>query len=187
MEGTKKIQEKILADADREIEKIMEEAKSQIDEIKKEGRNKIELIKKKSGKDIQHEIKLYEDRVLAQKRMEVNRDYLKTREDIVNSFIERAIDNIDSLAEYEDFLENIIKRNKDFLGKDVKLFCNEKDKNKVKKILEKLKLHFDIRESEIKAGIILEDDAGKRINESLQSVLELRRNELRKKIIEMME
>lgn len=186
MEGIEKIKEKIIAEADTEIKKIDNELKAQVDEIKKENKEVVGEIKRKGEAEKEHEIKLFRDKTLAQARLKVKRNYLETREAIINEFIEEGAEKAVKKDSYKKFLEDLIKKNKDFLEKNFVVYCSSKDKNVVSKILHKLRLKNKVKEMEINGGVILEDSEGKRVNESLASILERKRDELRQKIISML-
>lgn len=186
MEGTEKIKEKIIEEANAEIKKSNDEVKAEVEEIKKEARETIAGIKKKIEEEKEHEIKLFNDKTLAQARLKGKRKYLETREGIMDSFIEKGAEEAVKKGEYKKFLDGLVKKNKDLLGEGVTVCCSPKDMSVVNKILHELKLKNKVKAVEIDGGIILEDSEGKRINESLASILERKRDELRSKIVNML-
>jgi len=180
MKGIDKIKNKIISDANAEIKGIDKEIDSQIDEIKEKNRKVLDDLKTTGNKQKQQEIKLFKDKTLAQSRLKVKRNYLETREQIIVEFIEKSAEQAIGHADYKRFIENLIKNDSGFLGKDITIYCNSRDNDMVSNLAKGMK----VKEIDISGGVILEDAEGKRINDSLNSILERKRDELRHKIIE---
>jgi vacuolar-type H+-ATPase subunit E/Vma4 len=186
MEGIEKIKGKIIADANTEIRSINREIEAQIDDVKRDNSSIIDDIKKDRQKEKEREIKLLQDKTLAQARLKVKRKYLETREALINSYIENGAKAALKDEGYKTFIEDILKNDKDLLGEGITIYCNANDKDIVKRAAGKVNMKADVKETDIDGGVILEDKEGKRINESMVSVLERKRDELRQKVIEIL-
>jgi V/A-type H+-transporting ATPase subunit E len=186
MEGIEKIKEKIIADANTEIRSINKEIDAQIEEINMQNEGILEEIKKKGMKEKDREVSLIRDKALAQARLKAKRVYNEKRENIISGIIEKGIEQALKSDKYHGFLEKLIKENKSLLEKDLIVYCNERDKDVVSSIIKRLGLNAKVAVSDISGGVILEDKTGKRVNQSLSSVLDRKRDELRHNLISML-
>ena len=82
-------------------------------------------------------------------------------------------------------METIIKDSKENLSDDVTISCNKRDMKIVEEIAAKQKMKAQFEESDISGGAILTDSEGRKVDESLQLVLERKRDEIRQEIVKI--
>lgn len=183
MEGVEKIKNKILSDAKKEADKILNEAKKEVAEIEKEKQKQLDIIKKKRETEIKQAVKLYKDKTIAQARLKAKREYLDKREEIIDKYVREVILKIDRKSnDYKNFLKNIIDQNINLLSGEITIYCNKKDIA----LLKSMNISSSLKESNIEAGIIFEDSTGKRIDETISSRLERRKDKIRRGIIKIL-
>ncbi|RMF06198.1 hypothetical protein D6764_02770 [Candidatus Woesearchaeota archaeon] len=166
----------ILAKAEEEAKQYEEKKQKEADEIIKAGEEKIELEKQ-----------LLRDRMLAQARLEAKTKYLNTREEIIDSIIEKALSGIKRDSKYQKFMKAVLSSNKGVLKQPLKLLVNKKDAELARKLLTSLKIKGTVSEAPITAGIMVEDAEGKRIDESFQARLERMRDDIRIRVAKLLE
>lgn len=176
--GIEKIKGKITADAEREAKKLLDHAHKESDKISKANKKMVEDYRKRRETEVSAEVRLYRDRVLAQERIQAKRTYLSRREEIITKFIDDALNKIDTKSnEYKSFMKGLVDENLKLLSGDITVSCNKNDMTLVKSLVKKAK----VKEAPIKGGIIFAD-ATKTIDESMDSVFERLKNQLRQKI-----
>ncbi len=184
MNGAEKIKNKILEEAKNEVEKILVESKEGEEEIRSKNMKSEKEYASSRRDDMKRSVKLYKDKTLAQSRLKVKREYLAERENIVESFLIEGLKDIDhSSKEYSSYLKVLIEKSVKILSGDITVFCNKNDKSIVKKISGDLKLDV----ANINGGLIFEDSIGGKIDESLDSKMERKMDELRRVIVKNIE
>ena len=181
--GITKIKNKILGDADREGKKIIDGAQKECDVIKQKAKDSSNSIKNRYQERAKAKVKLYKDKTLAQARLTKRRAVFEKRETIIAKTIEEALKEIKhNSTEYEKFISKTIDNNIPLLGGKLTVKCAKQDVKMIDAIMNGKGRDYSTEETGIKGGLILESDEGKKINESLESIAERKRNELRQAV-----
>lgn len=169
---------KTIADANAEADKIILEAKKNSDSLLKERKNQ-------SEKELQDE-KL---RSIASARLESKRKELEAREEILKRYENEALHYLQEFAQsadYKDFLLRMVKDGVSKIGSGSIVSVNAADK----KILANSKsVDFQISPEPIGCmggAIISSKDGKKRVDNTLESIFEDRKEDLRLKLAEQM-
>lgn len=189
MMSIEKIKEKIIKDAEAEAKKLTESAKAEAEEIKKQNKKIVDLYKENRDREITSEIKLHKDKTLAQARLDAKSKFLEEREKLISAFIYEALEGIDRRSkEYRSYLEHSLKEAlKDMEGK-VTVYSDRSDSALLKSIFSSLKFSkYTLQSSDnLGLGVVIEDSGSRRTDLTINARLELVREELRQKIVEMM-
>jgi len=184
--GFENIKEKIIADAESQAKEILANAEAEaqkIFDVKADDANKH---KAEGMEKIKLSVKLYEDKELAQARLKAKRLFLEEREKLLNELISDFTTKFDRKGLYPKFLEKILKSNKNLLSGMIVITCDTKDKALVEKLVKKTNYaKSKVQTTPMNGGIILEDDSGKRVNESLENILEMKKREVRNKLAQL--
>jgi vacuolar-type H+-ATPase subunit E/Vma4 len=186
IEGIKKMESKLLSQAEIEEKQILLKAKDEVLKLKNEYKKKLESFSNEFKNKIDSEIQSLITKELASAQMEGRKIYLDARETIINEIIKESLENIRNDKKYETFLEKNLIEFSVSLGKKFKISCNNKDIALIKKISSKLKITPEYEENTISAGMIL-SSSGFRVNLSIESLLEEKIKDIRKKILEVIE
>jgi len=140
-EGIEKIVSHIQAEAAKEISEIVGEAQTEADKIKKAAQEKVEREADKILLDGKRAASLEEQRMLAEKRIQVRRKRMDAQEEAIdNSFAEarKVLEELtekgkrDNLA-YKDILFNlIVSASEAVAGKKLELVLNQRDRKSFK-------------------------------------------------------
>lgn len=183
--GFENIKKKIISDAEREAKKLMDEAEAKAKEMIDAKKEAIESYKAGEQENIKRKAKLYQDKELAQARLKAKREFLEAREKLLDELIAEFTKNFERDKLYEGFIEKTLKENKNVLGKNVTITCDTRDKETVEKLAKKTGYEAEVRTSKITGGVILEDEEGKRVNESLESIMQRKKREVRNRLASM--
>ena len=183
IEGVEKIKEKMMDEANSEYERIVSEAKKKASEIAENNKKKVEGFITSEKEKVASEVHLFTSKEIASFEMSKRKDFMERRENIINEIIDEAVSTINKKKEYENFIEKNLKEYTALLGKKVEVLCSSKDIDLVKKMISKLNLDANVEEASIKGGFILEG-SDKRIDMSLESILEEKRSTVRQKVVE---
>lgn len=172
MEGVKKIKQRILKDAEKQVKELEKSADERVKEVEREGKERRKAYERHYQERTEALVNLLEQKTLAQARLEDKKALLRERERIIDSFIEKAATRG---KEYEEHLKRVIEAGKKQLG-EVTVTCNKQDEALVKKHAK----HVEV--GDVDFGVILTDKEGKKLDETLASLLERKRNEIRQEV-----
>ena len=179
MEGAKNIKETILNEARKEAEKIREETRKEVEKVQKEQASEQEQISSRGKEQRDKKVSLLKDKTLAQARLHAKRALLIEREKIIEGFVIDAVEGIDhGSAAYGKFMKKLVSSNTKSLSGEITYYCSKKDLALVKKLVGE----GTVEPTTISGGIIVENDAGKRIDESLTVHVERSEDKIRKTI-----
>lgn len=118
-------------------------------------------------------------RRLAQARLEVKKEFLQAREEIINELIGEVLKELDRKSDgYERYLESTLA-NLDHLAKAT-VRCSKEDLKAVERLVgDKAAVRTD---EKLTGGLVFEDTTGKRIDSSIATLLERRRDAIRKEV-----
>jgi V/A-type H+-transporting ATPase subunit E len=141
-EGVDKIVSYIQAEAEEEISQILGEAQTEADKIKKAAENKAGHEADKILSDGKRAASLEEQRMLAEKRIQVRRKRMDAQEEAIDSSFAEARKVLEELTEkgkrdgvaYKDILFNLIVSASEVVaGKRLELVLNQRDRKSFKK------------------------------------------------------
>jgi len=140
-EGIEKIVSHIQAEAAKEISEILGEAQTEADKIKKAAEEKVEREADKILLDGKRAASLEEQRMLAEKRIQVRRKRMDAQEEAIDSSFAEARKVLEELTEkgerdnlaYKDILFNlIVSASEAVAGKKLELVLNQRDRKSFK-------------------------------------------------------
>jgi V/A-type H+-transporting ATPase subunit E len=195
-EITKKIEE----NTEMLIQKILAEQKEEINKIDKETIEKIKQLEEKIVKEAKKEADAEFQKEKAKQDLDLRLKITKFRDEIVDEFIHKAIEKIESLIktkDYEKSLKKIISEAVLTLKqKEVNIFCRKEDKSilskqffdaissDVKKQLD-MDVKFNLSDKHITSmgGVVLETRDGKiSINNTYEKRIERSLDELKREL-----
>jgi V/A-type H+-transporting ATPase subunit E len=140
-EGIEKIVSYIQAEAAKQISEILGEAQTEADKIKKAAQEKVEREADKILLDGKRAASLEEQRMLAEKRIQVRRKRMDAQEEAIDSSFAEARKVLEELTEkgkrdnlaYKDILFNlIVSASEAVAGKKLELVLNQRDRKSFK-------------------------------------------------------
>ncbi len=167
---------KIISSAKTESEKIIQEAKQTSEKI-------ISLGKVQAEKEAQDE-KL---RLVASARLEAKRKLLEARDVVLRSYEDQAFRYADEFTNsngYKEFLLRVVEDGISKIGTDSVIHVNSKDRNLLQT---DRKLGYKISDEPLncKGGaLIISADGKKRVDNTIESIFNERKDELRLKLFE---
>lgn len=177
MSNEKKIIDRIVADANKEVEAQVAECKKEIDVIVKDAeekasREKSELIKVAESKALH----VYEKEISAAE-MSARKMILGAKKQCIDSVLDKAKEKITSLSqdEYIKTVEGLLKNFDNSLAKEV--MVSGKDKDVLKDVIEKNGFSLSNESADINFGFIIKKD-DVLYNYSFESIIELEREDL---------
>ena len=187
-DGFEKIKETIMSEAKVKADQIRKEKAEETTTYLQEKTTDADEYTKGEESKIVFETKMYEDRTLAQARLNNKREYLKTRETLIEELVKDVTENLARDASYKNLLKSLIKENIRILKKPFKISCDTQDEKIVETIIKELKIkEATVHTEQLLGGVVIEDSTGKRINDSMSSLLERKRNDIRQGIVKLIE
>jgi len=182
--GIEKLTSSLLEEAREEASKIVEAAESHVREMKAREREKMAGMEKQAEKEVGNVLKDQRNERLAWARLEAKRITAEAREDAINNAIEDIFDSLGEIRkskEYKDFMSRSVKAAMDELqGEKLTVHVLKTDKKLLPKLPKGCRVLTDL---DSLGGIMIETGDGKmRADLTLETLFELRRDELRKKI-----
>ncbi len=173
--GVEKIKLKIIGDARREAKERLAEAEDKASKIIEEAKEEVRRIRENAKHALEQEIKANKESELAKARINARKKYLVKKEELINTIIEGVFSSIREKPEYKDFIKRALEQGR--LFGEFKVVVNPEDVPLVKSLG-----NFDIEGSNDILGVIIDDKHGKRADFTLQSMLEEKKEEVRKKV-----
>lgn len=182
--GIEKLTSSLLKEADDEAAKIVAAAESHVKEMKAKERTKMAGMEKQAEQEVEKVLKDQKNERLAWARLEAKRITAEAREDAINNAIEDIFDSLRDIRkskEYKDFmLRSIPVAVKELEADKLTLHVLKDDKKLLPKLPKSCKVATDL---DALGGAMIETQDGKmRADLTLETLFELRRDELRKKI-----
>jgi len=177
--GTKKVTEKIIDDARKDVQRILKEHEHMADNIREDREKRIaaqrEHINAEAEKIKKNEI----TRALSRKKLEYKKALTAKKRMLIMQFVNEAILSLPQHKGYIIFIKEMIKKSGQTNGvltintKDWKLFQSD-----LQKFFQKEKMDFDVRPAtDISGGVTIE--LGKKVfHGSLDLIVELLHDEL---------
>ncbi|MDP6626770.1 MAG: V-type ATP synthase subunit E family protein [Methanopyri archaeon] len=189
------IGDKIIADAEKDVERELSQARARADDIRARAKEDGEHIKEGIMREAEREARIEQQKILAVGTMEPKRNLLRAKDELILETIERVHDNLEAFTrgkEYKGLLLSWIKKGaEDLPGPDIEILLPERDRkngvlseNDLKQVENGLGTKHLTLSSEGRAiigGIVLRCGEVE-VNASFDALLELRMDELRSKI-----
>lgn len=183
--GIEKITSSLLKDAEEEAAGIVKAAESHVRKMKEDERAKITGLKKKAENEVEKILEEQRNERLAWARLEAKRLVSEAREDAINNAIEELYDSLKELKkskEYKSFMsKEVAAAMKEFSGKAV-VHVAKSDKKLLPKMPKGCKVVTDL---DALGGAVIESQDGKmKVDLTMETLFELKRDMLRKMISE---
>jgi V/A-type H+/Na+-transporting ATPase subunit E len=182
--GIEKLKGSLLAEANEDAQKIVGSAESHVRSMVEEERSKGSAMKKEAEKDVEKQLDEQRNERIAWARLESKRIIAEAREDAIQNVVEEFFDSLGSVRktpEYKKFLAKAVVEAAGELGGDVSVHIVKGDKALIPAI-KGAKVSEDL---EVLGGAIVETaDGNIRIDLTLETLFETRRDETRKRIYE---
>ncbi len=184
--GIERLTSSLIKEADEEAAKIVEAAEWHVKKMKEEERSKRSALKTEAEKEIGKLLSEQKNERLAWARLEAKRVTAEAREDAINSAIDdlfSSLKEVKKSKEYKDFLsKNISAAVKELGGMKLTVRVSKEDKKLLPKLPKSCKVANNL---EALGGAVIETQDGKmKVDLTLETLFELRRDELRKMISE---
>ncbi len=187
--GLEEILTRIKAESEEQYSKILSDAKTQADRIIQEAREQAQVRASQIRAQAEREAQEERQRAIAAARLESKRQILQAREKVISRYENEASKIIDEFVksrDYKQFLFRMIKDGVNKIGEDALVQVNQRDYEFLKTDPENSS-SYNISESTIdtKGGALISSlDGKKRVNNTIESILSDRREELRLKLSE---
>jgi len=181
--GIEKLTSSLLKDAQDEAAEIVKVAEGHVRQMKADERAKLVSLEKQAEAEVEKVLKEQRNERLAWARLEAKRLVSEAREDAINNAIDAIFSSLNELRkskEYKDFVSKNVSAAVKELGGKITVHVVKADKNLLPKLPKGCKVAADL---DALGGAILETQDGKmRIDLTLETLMELKRDELRKRI-----
>ncbi|MFH1520027.1 MAG: V-type ATP synthase subunit E family protein [Candidatus Micrarchaeota archaeon] len=180
--GIEKLKGSLLSEANEDARKIIETAEAHVRSMVEEERSKVSAIKRDAKEDVEQLIEEQRNERLAWARLESRRILAEAREDAIKNVLEDFFDALKSAKknpEYKKFISKAVAEAVAELGSDatVRVLKGER------KLIPTLKNAKIIEDLDALGGAIVESNDGRiRIDLTLETLFESRRDEIRKQI-----
>lgn len=181
--GIEKLTSSLLKDAQSEAEEIIKAAEGHVKQMKADERAKLTTLEKQAEKEVEKILKEQRNERLAWARLEAKRVVSEAREDAINNVIDAIFSSISEMRkskEYNAFVSKNVSAAVKELGGKLTVHVAKADKNLLPKLPKGCKVVADL---DALGGAIIETQDGKmRVDLTLETLIELKRDELRKSI-----
>ncbi len=181
--GIEKLTSTLLKDAQDEAAGIIETAEGHVKKMKADERAKSASLEKEAEAEVEKILKEERNERLAWARLEAKRVVAEAREDAIGNAIEdifSSLKEIRSSKEYKAFVSKKVSEAVNELGGKLTIHVVKADKNLLPKLPKGCVVVADL---DALGGAVIETEDGKmRVDLTLETVIELRRDDLRKKI-----
>lgn len=186
--GIEKIQKKILGDAEATAKEIRDQARKKVNAFKKARKKEAAAYEEKFKERTALLVENYIQESMAQARLDVKKSLLAEREAIIKEAIQDALQSIDHKSKaYEEFLARIIKEQKATLHGKLTFTCSKNDQRLVEKLVEKYAKGAKVTTSTaLTGGLLVEEEGGRRVDESLEALLKRKRDVIRQEIAKIL-
>jgi V/A-type H+-transporting ATPase subunit E len=185
--GLEEMLTRIKAETEEQYSKIIADAKAEADRIIEVAQKRAEDIVVESKAQAQRQAQEDRLRALAAARLEAKRQMLKAREDVISNYEAEATKYIDEFVksrDYRDFLVRMVKDGVDKVGEDSVVHVNQRD---YKLLQDDHRFGYKLTKNTISSkggAIIFSSDGKKRVDNTVESILNDRREILRLKLAE---
>ncbi len=192
MEEFKQIISKIEEDYKREIDNIIKSAKIEAEKIEKEIRSKAEKLRKEIIEEYKRNAEKEREKILSLAKLEARKIISKTKEDMINSVIQKALGQIRNVDKnvYKEFLKRTIEHSLNILeSKNLEILARDRDIGLIEEILKELNLNFKISKlsSESLGGIIIRDLQNNiELNFTFEKILERKTDAIRSEVAKIL-
>lgn len=176
--GTSAIKQRIKKEADARIKEIERGAAEEVKRLDEAAKRERAKTKEREEAQTDAQATLLEQKLLAQARLEAKKALLAEREALIDKAIEHALQELGK--EYEQHVTTVLHEQLAHLSGTVTVECNKCDHALVTKHAK----GATVKEAPISGGVILTDSKGKRIDESIDALLDRRRNDVRQAVAE---
>ncbi len=181
--GIDKLTSSLLKEADEEAARIVEAAETHVRKMKEDEHAKSASLEKEAEAEVEKLLKEQKNERLAWARLEAKRVVAEAREDAINSAIDdifSSLKEIKGSKEYKTFISRKVSEAVNELGGKLTIHVAKGDKNLLPKLPKECRVVADL---DALGGAMIETEDGKmRVDLTLETVIELRKDELRKKI-----
>ncbi len=175
----------IRADTENQHAKIITDARNEAERILSEAQQRAESIIARGRQQSQREAEDEKTRLIASARLEGNRRLLEARNDILKSYEEKALAQLGDFArspEYKEFLIRMVNDGVSKIGSDAIVKVNVKDKQ----LLKNAAVQISPSDLDSLGGAIISSKDGKRrVDNTIESIFNERRDDLRLKLSEL--
>jgi len=182
--GIERLTSSLIKEADDEAAKIVEAAKWHVKKMKEDERSKRSTLRNEAEKEIEKLLSEQKNERLAWARLEAKRVTAEAREDAINSAIDdlfSSLKEVKKSKEYKDFLSKSVSAAvKELGGVKLTIRVSKEDKKLLSKLPKSCKVANNL---DSLGGAVIETQDGKmKVDLTLETLFELRRDELRKMI-----
>jgi len=181
--GIEKLTSSLLKDAQNEAAEIIKAAEGHVKQMKADERGKLTTLEKQAETEVEKILKEQRNERLAWARLEAKRVVSEAREDAINNAIDAIFSSIGELRkskEYKAFISKNVSAAVKELGAKLTVHVVKADKNLLPNLPKGCKVLADL---DALGGAIIETQDGKmRVDLTLETLMELKRDELRKAI-----
>jgi vacuolar-type H+-ATPase subunit E/Vma4 len=181
--GIEKLTSSLLKDAETEAANIIKAAEGHIKKMKEDERAKIASLKKEAETDVEKILREQRNERLAWARLEAKRIISEAKEDAINSAIDDIFSSLRELKkskEYGSFMSKEVSSALKELGEKATVHVVKSDRKLLPKLPKGCKVLTDL---DALGGAVIESKDGKmKVDLTLETLFELRRDELRKMI-----
>jgi V/A-type H+-transporting ATPase subunit E len=177
---------KIKEETEEQYTKIIADAKTEADRIVSSAMERSESIISKSKVQAEKEVQEERLRSIASARLEAKRQLLQARDKVIRDYEAQSLGYVDEFVkskDYKDFLLRVIEDGMNKIGDKAIVQLNSKDKN----LIPTSKSGFNISEKtlESRGGALISSSDGKqRVDNTIESILSERSEELRLKLLQ---
>ncbi len=179
-----KLKTSLLSEAQKEADGITSEARAQSQKMLEEERSKIQAVKAVAEKDVVRLLDEERNERMAWARLEAKRINAEAKEDAIKVVLDDFMETLAGMrksAEYKRFLKHSVETAATELGAPVIAHVRSGDKD----TLSKMKGVTVVEDLEGLGGALVESENGMvRVNLTLETLVETRRDELRSQIYE---
>jgi len=179
-----KLKNSLLSEANEEAEKIVASAQAHVDNMLNEERSKSAALRTEAEMEVSKLLAEQYNERTAWARLEAKRILAEAREDAIENVLEDFFESLSKIRkspEYKSFLKVSVEKASSELGGSVTIHILKGDKE----CLPKLKGASIVEDLEGLGGAMVESSDGKvRVNLTLETLFETRRDELRKQIFQ---
>lgn len=182
--GIEKLKNSLLSDANKEAEGIVQSAEAHVRNMLEEEKAKGAAVRSGAEKEVERLLGEQRNERIAWARLESKRMLAEAREDAIKDVFEdffAALEGLRKSPEYKKFMKASIEQAASELGGSVTIHVAKGEKE----LVPKLKGATVVDDLQGLGGAMVEAEDGKtRINLTIETLVETRKDELRKKIYE---
>ena len=182
--GIERLTSSLLKEADEEATKVIQAAEWHVKKMKEDERSKHTALKNEAEKEIEKLLSEQKNERLAWARLEAKRINAEAREDAIKHVIDDFFSSLKEVKkgkEYKNFLsKNVSAAVTELGGMKLKVRVRKEDKKLLSRLPKSCKVSTDL---DALGGALVETHDGKmKVDLTLETLFELRRDELRKMI-----